>query len=302
MKKIIILNCLLCPCCTFLYAQESKEGYKEINGASLYYRMVESGESLLIIHGGPGLDQGYLREPLKKLSARYKLFFYDQRLSGKSSAVADTNTISLDGFLNDIEGLRKELKLNKINILAHSFGSLFALNYAAQYPKNVKSLILVSSVSPDSKDNVQAEKELSSTLTSADSAERRAIVTSKEFNAHEVSAFNKLIKFGLRHQLFTPDYIDSLKIDLPIDYYERGKLLQHLRKSMGHYDYFENVKTIKCPVLLIYGVSDPLYQIAAPKMKNSLQNVKLVVISKSGHFPFVENKKEFYDAILNWHF
>lgn len=110
----------------------------------------------------------------------------------------------MEGFINDIEGLRKQLKFKKINILAHSFGSPFALNYCSTYPDNIKSLILVSAVSPYYKENLKAEKENAGKLTRADSAERMTIVNSEDFKERNVSAYSKIIRFGLKHQLYNP--------------------------------------------------------------------------------------------------
>lgn len=63
---------------------------------------------------------------------------------------------------------------------------------------------------------------------------------------------------------------------------------------MNQYNYFNQLQKIKCPVLLIYGGYDPLYGIAALKIKASLKKAQLVVIDKAGHFPFIENKTAFY--------
>ncbi|MCE2937033.1 MAG: alpha/beta fold hydrolase [Cyclobacteriaceae bacterium] len=62
-----------------------ESGLLDVNGTQLYYTATGQGEPLLIIHGGPVLDQSYLTEHFKPLAAHYRLIFYDQRaIPGRS--------------------------------------------------------------------------------------------------------------------------------------------------------------------------------------------------------------------------
>eukprot|EP01137_Pigoraptor_chileana_P015645 Opistho-2@71845 len=51
---------------------------------------------------------------------------------------------SLDRDIEDIEGLRKAMNLNKISLLGHSYGSLVAQGYAVKYGQNVSHLVLAN--------------------------------------------------------------------------------------------------------------------------------------------------------------
>jgi proline iminopeptidase len=37
----------------------SEEGRKKVNGAELYYKIMGSGEPIVILHGGPGFEHTY---------------------------------------------------------------------------------------------------------------------------------------------------------------------------------------------------------------------------------------------------
>ncbi len=50
-----------------------------------------------------------------------------------------------------LEGLRKALKLNKINLLGHSYGGFVAQLYAVKYGENLNHLILCNTI-PSGKD------------------------------------------------------------------------------------------------------------------------------------------------------
>jgi len=153
MKKIIIYLLFV----SFLFNCEQKpktpffeQGTKQINGTNLYYKIIGNEEPVLIIHGGPGLSHDYFLPGLENLSKNHKLIFYDQRASGKSDMNINSESITLDNFIKDIDELRANLGIEKINLMAHSWGGILAMQYALKYPNNIKSLILVNSVGANS--------------------------------------------------------------------------------------------------------------------------------------------------------
>jgi proline iminopeptidase len=281
-------------------AQSFEDGFKEINGAKIYYRAIGNGDPILIVHGGPGLDQSYLYPHIKSLAKKFRLVFYDQRLSGKSSAYADTNSISVDAFVEDIESLRQQLSLQRITILAHSFGGLFAVKYALKYPQNVKSLVLVSMVSPNSAENRDSEQILRKRFTTDDSLKRAAILKSEGFKKREASVYNELMKLSFKNQVYKKSYLADLNFELPPDFYQRSLLLQHLRKDISSYNFYDQLKHIHCPALLVYGNYDPLSKFVAKKIIDSLLNAELKIFKKCGHFPFLEKRKQFYNVVAGW--
>ena len=94
-----------------------KEGYLDLNVGKLYYQVIGEGEPLVFIHGGPGLVHNYFIPYFLKLAHNgYQLIFFDQRGNGRSSSSYNDENITLETFTDDIERLRKELNLEKINI------------------------------------------------------------------------------------------------------------------------------------------------------------------------------------------
>ena len=61
------------------------EGHVQGDGAALFYRMVGAGPDVLVmIHGGPGMDMGYMVPDFGPLAEHHRLLFYDQRGGGRS--------------------------------------------------------------------------------------------------------------------------------------------------------------------------------------------------------------------------
>ena len=68
---------------------EVREGFIAAGrGVELFYRALGSGgDTLVVLHGGPGFSMDYLIDDLTPLAERHTLIFYDQRGSGRSTLV-----------------------------------------------------------------------------------------------------------------------------------------------------------------------------------------------------------------------
>lgn len=81
-----------------------------------------------------------------ELSASNKTIICIQRGTGKSMVQnPDSNTITMDLMVQDMENLRKHLHINKWILLGHSFGGMLASDYATVYRQNIQAVILSSS-------------------------------------------------------------------------------------------------------------------------------------------------------------
>lgn len=274
-----------------------KSGLKKINGTQLYYKTIGQGAPILVIHGGPGLNHNYLYANLKPLSKNYQLIFYDQRACGQSSTKVDTASITLDNFIEDIEGLRKAFGLKKLILMAHSWGGILAMKYAIKYPDKVKALILVDATAASSKLNAQANQILAGRFTVEDSIERANIIKTHGFQKREPEAIEKLMKIGFKHEFYDTTFIDSLHLSLNKNFAETNRLLQYLAKDLTSYDLHPELQKIKSPTLLIYGDDDPLLELAGKNIHQSIVGSELEIIAHSGHFPFIEKPDAFNDLV-----
>lgn len=127
-----------------------QQSYVKVKDGYLYYNEIGQGIPIIVVHGGPGLDHGYLQPQLSQLAANHKLIFYDQRGSGKSlDTPLDEDHINIHQFVEDLEDLRKSLGLNKFVLMGHSWGGLLAMQYAIDYQDNLIGLILLNSAPAD---------------------------------------------------------------------------------------------------------------------------------------------------------
>src|SRR5215203_1947887 len=92
-------------------------------GVRLFYRVVgRGGDTLVVVHGGPGGDMENLAPDLAPLADRHVLIFYDQRGGGRSALPADTSLLDARWFVEDLEAVRRHFALDRMTIVAHSFG------------------------------------------------------------------------------------------------------------------------------------------------------------------------------------
>src|SRR3546814_20766426 len=82
------------------------------------------------------------------MSARRQIIFYDQRGTGKSPPGTRPTDLTVDATVRDLEALRRKLKLNRIDLLGHSWGGIVSMAYALRYPQHVSHLVMVGSGAP----------------------------------------------------------------------------------------------------------------------------------------------------------
>lgn len=131
---------LLLP--TFLAAQQT--GYVTVSdGARLFYKT--SGkpgpgvDTIIAIHGGPGLDLGTIYNDMAVMFGnRHVVIYHDQRGGGRSELPADTTRLFVPRQIQDLDDVRKHFKLDRVTLVAHSYGPLLAGSYAIAHPANVK--------------------------------------------------------------------------------------------------------------------------------------------------------------------
>ena len=273
-----------------------------INGTKLFVKTMGSGEPIVMVHGGPGFNYQYFLPQFKVLAKHYKLIFYDQRASGKSSADVDSSSITMNNFVKDLEGIRKFFGLKKMNLYGHSWGGVIAMKYAIEYPENLKSLILSNTMPANSRLRDQTYAEIGPRTTRKDIAEKREITSTKKFANKDPETMAKYWKILYAPAFYNRKYIDSLNLTFPADYKKRSKLLNHFLKdpSFFKYDLTKELYKIKCPTLIVTGDYDLMIPESNKIIHRTIVSSKLVILKHCGHFPFVEDKKAYFKLLENF--
>lgn len=271
-----------------------KDTLLPINGTSLFVREIGTGSPIIVVHGGPGLNHSYFMPHLNSLAKKHSLIFYDQRACGGSSGNLDSTQMNLSLFVEDIEQIRLSLNLGKVAIIAHSWGGLVAMNYASKYSENISALILSNSVSPKFGEfEKETNQRLKLRVPAEDSVLRSEILKSPEFKSGNLQSYTNLFKLSFKPSFFYSNSLEKMQLILPGDFLAKRKVLFFMTKELSAYDFYDNLKTISCPVLVVHGGYDGMPLELSQKIQNHITNAKLVIIKNAGHFPFIDNTKQY---------
>ena len=119
------------------------ELYFDIDGMGLVPegdQMIER-PILFLLHGGPGSDHSAFKDTISELRDVAQLVYIDNRGSERSQR-SNPRSYTLENNIEDLDGLRKHLGLDRISILGASYGGIVAMGYAVRYQEHIANLIL----------------------------------------------------------------------------------------------------------------------------------------------------------------
>ncbi len=123
------------------YAEAVKSGRIEANGVNYYYEVHGQGEPLLLLHGGLGSIDMF-GPMLPKLAENRQVIGVD--LHGHGRTPLGDRKISLIDIGDDLATILKQLGYNQVDVLGYSFGAGAGFRLAVQHPSTVRRLALVS--------------------------------------------------------------------------------------------------------------------------------------------------------------
>jgi len=276
---------------------EISEETAEINGVKHYIKKMGSGEPIVVIHGGPGIFHNYLVPHFKTLAQYYQVIFYDQRASGQTEFPEDTSSINIATYVEDLEGLRNHLKIDKLNLLGHSWGALVALKYGIKNPSKLNKLILVSPAPSNSDYFDQTFANMQKKRTDEDTKSLIQTKMSKEFENREIDAFRKVLLLGDKTNLADQSKIEELYKPMEFSKDQANSLLivsSLLERTYFNFDLTkEGLENINCPSIILLGDLDNVPFSSTQAIQEKIPSCQLKVFKKCSHYPFFEASKEF---------
>ena len=251
----------------------------------------------LVVVGGPQLGHHYMR-PLDALAEDFRLVYYDARGSGRTDT-GDPSQLSFAGAVDDLEALRQALDLERVSLLGHSLGGHVAYLYASRYPEHMESLILVD-VGPPLDDELGRRfwSAMEARRSTEDKEAGRWIRASAEFQSGEPAARERFIK-----NLYGPFFRDPqtpARLDWGFTPITAANVLEYEERLIGTLAALDPVGSlgrVACRTLVVHGEADPIPWEFGKFIADRIPGAKLVVIPGASHFPFVEDRAAFLQAI-----
>jgi proline iminopeptidase len=288
----------------------AQSGYTTMSdSARLYYRVMGRGpDTIIAIHGGPGLDHESIANDFAVLAAKHTVIFYDQRGGGKSTLPKDTSTLVAARQVQDLEELRRHFRIARMTLVAHSYGPLLAASYALAHPDRVKRMVFFGPVPPRQGDFWQRfSKSLGARLDSDQRARMseaaKRMIDPALSEAENRQACRDYWAIGLRPRLAEPEKTTSLvKSDLcatdvaGIRYGNRtGNRV--IMGSYGDWDLRAKLRTLTVPTLVVHGEEESIPMDLVEEWVTSMPNAKLMKVPRAAHFTYAERPELVWPAV-----
>jgi proline iminopeptidase len=287
-------------------SSEAKEGYAKVLGYSIYWKSFEpanpKNETVLCIHGGPGLTHDYILAFADLANFGYRVVFYDQLGCGKSEVPKNKALYTVERGVEEVEGVRKELGLGKVHLLGQSYGGLLAIAYSLKYQRNLKSLISASGLDSVPLAIREMDKMKASlpkeTLEVMEKLEAAGDYESTEYQS-AMMAFYKA--YFCRMEEWPKELVYSLEhANRDIALTMNGPTEFAIIGNIRHWDVSRELYRIRVPTLVTYGRFDEVSPKVAKSIHRGIKGSKIVCFTKSAHMAMWEERERFIRVVADF--
>jgi pimeloyl-ACP methyl ester carboxylesterase len=241
------------------------------DGLRLAYRRLGTGPPLVCHPGGPGAPTSYL-EDLGGLGKSRALIELDPRGAGESERPAD-GRYELENNVADVEALRLELGVERLDLLGHSFGGFVSILYAASHSDRLRRLVLVGTL-------VRFSDEVRAATAPAPPA------------LGQDNVWPELAR-GFSDEESGRAWAERRSADPPWNFEVR----EYFNANVApRFDLRDAYASIRSPALVVYGADEP-FAAAAAELRALRPDIPVELIPDAGHFCWAEQPESFRQLV-----
>lgn len=229
----------------------------------------------LVVPGGPGMSNSYLRYALPQAFQGYNLHFYHAYGSPESLR----QDVTIQEMVDQIELESKAESGENFGLITHSFGNYLAMRLLEKRNSRLKVIIMLNQI-PFKFDEWQESLNTIVKKVPQD-------ILSKLRELSHLSD-DGITAFRLKY----PYYIGKKSPILPIDVPLNMAACHSIAAKVSDFNDHSLVTKANIPLFRIVGELDPFY-----RDKNTLER-DTFVLKDVGHYPFFEDIEQFKAAIL----
>jgi proline iminopeptidase len=273
----------------------------ERNGVQFWYAVVGHGPVLVVQAPGWGIGSTYLQNGLAPFARNFKVIFYDTRGSGHSSRPTDNTRMSTTDMLDDLDALREYWGLHAIRVIGHSHGAEIALDYAVLHPDRVRELILLDSPLPGYDAGPDRKKQIE--LRSNDKRFTEAIAemqgskepkTDEEFGA----SLHRILPLYFYDPIANMPTFEKTATALPSAWVFHAYPAADTKHPV---EVANKLDRVRARTLIVVGSDDWICPVSiSERIHAGIRNSELLVLSRAGHFPWIESPTDFFRAVTRF--
>jgi proline iminopeptidase len=254
---------------------------------------------LLVLHGGPGAEHGYLLPQFLDLADEYELVFYDQRGGGRSRS-DQMEGITWKTQVRDLERVIGELAGEPPTIIGYSWGGMLALLYAIEASSGRVStaparLVLVDPAPLTRAYRAQFEAEFARRQQAPEIQRRRAELIASGLRAADPAAYRqRAFELSVAGYFAHPERAADLTPFRVV-----GRVQKSVWESLGDFDLLDDLGTVRCPALVVHGRQDPI-PIASSESAARAMGAQFLPLDACGHVPYVEQRAALFAALRSF--
>ena len=266
---------------------------------------------VLLLHGGPGgtheffecFDGFFPQESIEYI-------YYDQLGSYYSDQPNDNSLWTIERFVEEVEQVRKALKLDSSNfyLMGQSWGGILAMEYALKYQKNLKGLIIANMMASAPAYNKYAEEVLGPQL------EPKVFSQIKEFEKNKDYSNPKYMELLMNY------YYTEHILRMPVAKWPESinRAFKHLNPNvyvymqgpsefgitgnatLKNWDVTSRLKTLSIPTLVIgakYDTMDPKHM---EWISKEVQNGRFLYCPDGSHCSQYDDQEHYFPGVIRF--
>ncbi|MCI4371724.1 MAG: proline iminopeptidase-family hydrolase, partial [Thermoplasmata archaeon] len=273
-------------------------------GFRIFYRTfgTPTKATILCLHGGPGATHDYLLSLEDLAQFGYRVVLMDQLGCGKSERPRGTAEYTIPHNVEEVEGVRKALRLGKIHLMGSSYGGALAIATALKYQQNLRSLVITGGLASVPL-TVAEMRRLIGRLPS------KVRATLAKYEAREdyqnPRYLEAVMEFYRRHLCRLPVWPHELvhsfeQLSGPVYQTMNGPNEFTIIGTIRDWDVTDRLPEIRLPTLVTVGRYDEVTPRVAESIHRGIRGSKLVRFEKSAHLPMWEERSRYIELVRDF--
>jgi proline iminopeptidase len=282
---------------------EETEGFAKVLGYRLFYRSFGAATkgTVLCLHGGPGASHDYLL-PLADLAQfGYRVVLFDQLGCGRSQRPRGTALFTTDHHVEEVEGIRRALRLGRVHLMGSSYGGALVLATALKYPKSFRSLIVSSGLASTPLTVREMWRLINRLPPSIRSTIRRHNARGDFQNPKYLEAVDVFYRRHLcRIPVWPHEVVQTLEKTGIVYATMNGPNEFTITGRIRDWDVTDRLPEIRLPTLITVGRYDEVTPRVAREIQNGIRGSKLVLFDQSSHLAFWEQRPLYIEVVRDF--